>query len=159
MKTPWLPAPTPIPQGLTGDGWLLRPLTVHDAVKDYDAVMSSRAQLWELFGPGSGWPLESLTLEQDLIDLAWHQKEFQLRTSFTYTVVTPDGERVLGCVYVMPPPPLAADRDADVYHWVRSSERASSLDAELARRLAQWFADEWPFERVAYPGRSHPHAH
>jgi len=159
MKTPWLPAPLPIPQGLVGDGWRLRPLTVHDVVKDYDAVMSSRAQLWELFGPGSDWPLESLTLEQDLIDLAWHQKEFQLRTSFTYTLVTLDGERVLGCVYVMPPPPLATDRDADVYHWVRSSERDSGLDAELARRLAQWFADEWPFERVAYPGRSDPHAH
>jgi hypothetical protein len=109
--------------------------------------------------PGSEWPLESLSLEQDLIDLAWHQKEFQLRTSFTYTLVTPDGERVLGCVYVMPPPPLATDRDADVYRWVRSSERASGLDAELARRLAQWFADEWPFERVAYSGRSHPHTH
>ena len=109
MKTPWLPAPLPIPQGLVGDGWRLRPLTVHDVVKDYDAVMSSRAQLWELFGPGSDWPLESLSLEQDLIDLAWHQKEFQLRTSFTYTLVTLDGERVLGCVYVMPPPPLVAE--------------------------------------------------
>jgi len=49
MKTPWLPAPLSIPQGLIGDGWRLRPLTVHDVVKDYDAVMSSRAQLWELF--------------------------------------------------------------------------------------------------------------
>jgi len=157
MKTPWLPAPLSIPQGLVGDGWRLRPLTVHDVVKDYDAVMSSRAQLWELFGPGSDWPLESLSLEQDLIDLAWHQKEFELRTSFTFTLVTLDGERVLGCVYAMPPPPAANDRDAEVYHWVRSSERDSGLDAELARRLAQWFADEWPFERVAYPGRSHPH--
>ena len=159
MKTAWLPAPLSIPQGLVGEGWRLRPLTVHDVVKDYDAVMSSRAQLWELFGPGSDWPLETLTLEQDLIDLAWHQKEFQLRTSFTYTLVSLDGERVLGCVYVMPPSPLATDRDADVYHWVRSSERASGLDVELTRRLAQWFADEWPFERVAYPGRSHPHTH
>ena len=46
--------------------------------------MTSREQLWEQFGQGWGWPSEDLTLEQDLIDLAWHQKEAQRRSSFTY---------------------------------------------------------------------------
>ncbi len=155
MKTAWLPAPFPVPQGFATDRLCLRPLTIHDVIKDYDAVMSSRAQLWGLFGPGSDWPLETLTLEQDLIDLAWHHKEFQLRTSFTYTVLSPDGAQVLGCVYVMPP--TRDDRDADVYHWVRTSERAGGLDEHLAQRLVPWFAQTWRFARVAYPGRADPH--
>jgi hypothetical protein len=156
MKTPWLPEPIRIPQGFSTDRLRLRPLTIHDVVKDYDAVMSSRPELRELFGPGSGWPADSLTLEQDLIDLAWHQKEFDLRTSFTYTVVSLDGSQVLGCVYLMPP--ARPGIDAEVFHWVRSSELASGLDAHLAQRLQQWLADEWPFARVAFPGRADPHA-
>ena len=77
MKTPWIPFSQTIPQGFETERLRLRPLTVHDAVKDYDAVMSSRAELWELFGPGSNWPAESLTLEQDIIDLAWHRRNFR----------------------------------------------------------------------------------
>ena len=73
MKTPWLTAPHVAPLLLETPRLRLRPLTVNDAVRDYDAVMSSRAELWECFGPGSGWPEESLSLEQDIIDLGWHQ--------------------------------------------------------------------------------------
>ncbi len=53
MKTPWIPFSQTIPQGFETAQLRLRPLTIHDAVKDYDAVMSSRAELWELFGPGT----------------------------------------------------------------------------------------------------------
>jgi hypothetical protein len=45
---------------------------------------------------------EGLTLEQNLIDLGWHQKEFQRRRSFAYTVVHPSESQVLGCVYINP---------------------------------------------------------
>ena len=65
-------------------------LTVNDVVKDYDAVMTSVDHLRGVFGPHSTWPRPDLTLEQDLIDLGWHQKEFQRRRSFSYTVVAPD---------------------------------------------------------------------
>ena len=144
-----------VPQRLETPEFLLRPLMIGDVVKDYDAVMSSVEHLQGVFGPNSTWPRPDLSFEQDLIDLAWHHKEFQLRTSFTYSVLSPDGVQVLGCVYVMPP--TRDDRDADVYHWVRTSERAGGLDEHLAQRLAQWLAEAWPFERVAYPGRVDPH--
>jgi len=77
-------------------------LTVNDVIKDYDAVMSSLNHLQGIFGPNSTWPEADLTLEQDLIDLGWHQKEFQIRSSFAYTVVSPDETRVLGCLYIFP---------------------------------------------------------
>ena len=75
-----------VPETLETDEFRLRMLTVNDVVKDYDAVMSSAEHLKSVW-PGSTWP-DGLTLEQNLIDLGWHQKEFQRRDSFAYTVVT-----------------------------------------------------------------------
>jgi hypothetical protein len=73
MKTPWLTAPHVAPKLLETPRLRLRPLLITDAVRDYDAVMTSRKELWDIFGPGSGWPEESLSLEQDIVDLGWHQ--------------------------------------------------------------------------------------
>ena len=77
-------------------------LTVNDVVKDYDAVMTSIDHLREFDGPGTKWPSKDLSLEQDLIDLGWHQKEFQKRRSFTFTVVSLDETKVLGCYIYLP---------------------------------------------------------
>ena len=56
-----------VPQVLETSEFRLRMLTIHDLVKDYDAVMSSAEHLKAVW-PDSGWP-EGLTLEEDLIDL------------------------------------------------------------------------------------------
>src|SRR5689334_19468306 len=98
----FLPRDFETPKGPENERFRLRPLTIHDVVKDYDAVMTSREHLWELFGERWGWPAATLTLEQDLIDLAWHQKEGQLKRSFAFAVLSPDESRVVGCVYVDP---------------------------------------------------------
>ena len=105
-----------------------------------------------MFGPGTEWPTDTLTLEQDIIDLGWHQKEFQTNASFTYTVVALDESQVLGCVYLFPPTHDGCD--ADVVYWVRSSELATGLEAHLGQRLRQWLANEWQFAQIALPWRS-----
>ncbi len=43
----------------------MRSITIHDAFKDYDAVMSSREHLWSRFGVIWGWPSEDMTIEQN----------------------------------------------------------------------------------------------
>jgi hypothetical protein len=118
----FLPPGFEVPALLETDRFRLRPLTVHDVVKDYDAVMTSREHLWRQFGQAWGWPPADLTLEQDLIDLGWHQKEFQRRSSFDDAVMSLDEARLLGCVYV--DPPEKAGYDAEVCLWVRASELA-----------------------------------
>ena len=102
MTQPFVAAEFKVPEQLETPEFRLRMLTVHDVVKDYDAVMSSVEHLSKVW-PGSGWP-EGLTLEQNLIDLGWHQKEFQRRRSFAYTVVNLAETQVLGCVYINPTP-------------------------------------------------------
>jgi hypothetical protein len=147
--TPFVPADFEIPGTLETREFRLRMLTVNDVVKDYDAVMTSVEHLKTIW-PGGGWP-EGLTLEQDLIDLGWHQKEFQRRRSFAYTVVNPSESMVTGCVYINPT--SKRGYDAVVYLWARQSELSSGLETRLYAAVKEWVAKEWPFERVAYPGR------
>lgn len=155
MKPRWIPVPgRDIPPGFATERLCVRMLTVHDVVKDYEAVMSSRHALRGVF-PGSDWPRDDLTLEQDLIDLAWHQKEFQIGSSYTYTVISPDGSRVLGCLYLFPP--SLDGCEADLIAWVRSDEKSTGLEDHLWSALHRWLRDDWGFSRLHRPS-SPPHA-
>jgi hypothetical protein len=147
----FLPEDFDVPSLVAGLRFRIRPISVHDVVRDYDAVMSSREKLWDQFGAVWGWPRAGLTLEQDLVDLAWHQKEGELRRSFTYAVLTPDEARLLGCVYIEPPKKVGAD--VDVTFWVRVDEDDSGLEKELEEFVREWLETAWPFESVRYPGR------
>ena len=138
-----------VPEGLETSEFRLRMLTLNDVIKDYDAVMSSAEHLKTVW-PDSGWP-EGFTVEQNLIDLGWHQKEFQNRSSFAYTMVTLDESKVIGCVYIYPT--LARGYDSEVYLWVRTSELPSDLDVRLFDTVRQWLAKDWSIENPAFPGR------
>jgi hypothetical protein len=140
-----------VPELLETDKFRLRMLTVNDVVKDYDAVMTSIDYLKGVFGPQSKWPSKQLTFEQDLIDLGWHQKEFQRRSSFAYTVMNKEESQCLGCVYI--DPTVKEGYDAEVYLWVRESEFKNGLDPILFDAVKKWIEKEWPFKNVAYPGR------
>ncbi len=62
----FLPSDFEVPELLETNRFRIRPLTIHDLVKDYDAVMTSREHLWGQFGQAWGWPQEDLTLDQVL---------------------------------------------------------------------------------------------
>ncbi len=144
------PESATIPSGVETTGFKIRMLTINDVVKDYDAVMSSIERLTGVFGPNETWP-EGLTLEEDLVDLGWHQKEFELKNSFAYTVMNLDESRCLGCVYVDPSEKM--NYDARVILWVRQSEAGSGLDEELFTTVKTWLSEKWWFSAVAFPGR------
>ena len=146
----FLPATFEVPAVVETPRFRMRSITIHDVFKDYDAVMSSRTHLWDRFGEIWGWPSEDLTIEQDIVDLGWHQKEFQLRSSFDYAVMSLDESRLLGCVYI--DPPHVAGTDADVWFWARQSELAGGLEAELEVFLRRWLSDRWPFASITFNG-------
>jgi hypothetical protein len=146
---PFVPRDFAVPERLDTTEFRLRILTVRDVVQDYDAVSSSTTHLRTIWPDGT-WP-DGLTLEQNLIDLGWHQKEFQRRSSFAYTVVTPDESRVIGCVYLYPT--RKRGFDAEVYLWARQSELATGLEQRLTAAVKDWIAQDWPLRAVAFPGR------
>ncbi|HEU5156975.1 MAG TPA: GNAT family N-acetyltransferase [Streptosporangiaceae bacterium] len=147
----FLPEDFYVPTLVAGLRFQLRPISVHDVVRYFDAVMSSRERLWHQFGGIWEWPSPELTLEQNLVNLAWHQKEGELRRSFTYAVLTPDEARLLGCVYIFPP--RKAGADTEVGFWVRSDEDDNDLEKELEEFVREWLDATWPFESVRFPGR------
>ena len=149
-KRQFVPEEFTVPSELVSANFTLRMLSVDDVEKDFEAVTSSAERLRKVW-PDSGWP-DGLTLRQNLVDLGWHEKEFQNRTSFAYTVVTPDESQVLGCVYFYPTD--KAGYDAEVFLWVRESEVAKDLDEALFKVVQHWLASDWPFENPAYPGRA-----
>ena len=151
-RKPLVPLHFNVPDRLEAARFVLRMLSIHDLIRDYDAVMSSADHLKATYSAvyNRSWP-DGLTLEEDLIDLAWHQREFTIGRSFAYAVTSPDDAAYLGCVYINPT--LKTDYDAMVMLWVRASELASGLDGELFATTKAWISDVWPFARVAYPGR------
>ncbi len=143
---PLVPPNFVVPERLQGAGFHLRMLSIHDVVKDYDAVMSSEARLVGFMEPGSTWP-RGLTVEENLIDLAWHHREFTIRHSFAYTVMNDDESRCQGCCYIYP-----SDRpgyDSMVFYWARAPE----LDQAIGEVLRNSILSDWPFKKAAFPGR------
>lgn len=152
METPFVPGDLVVPQRVEQANYVLRPLTTKDVEHDYDAVMSSKESLRRVFREhDTEWPADDMTLEDNYCDLEHHQKDFEQRSGFTYTMETPDGQRCLGCVYIYPC--QSGGYDAQVYYWVRDSVKAQGLEAELGAFLRRWLRDVWPFQRPAFPGR------
>ena len=146
---PFVPPSFVIPDGLETDQFRLRMLSVEDVEKDYEAVVESRELLRSVFG--GEWPRDGFTLEENLRDLERHEEDFKLRQGFTYTVVSLDEERVLGCVYIYPA--NSAEADAQVRLWVRQSEHENGLHPRLVDTVRHWVSEDWPFQRVTYTGR------
>lgn len=142
----WMPRDFEVPLEWKRSEFMLRPLVESDVDADFAAVMESKLQLRELFG--GDWPPDDFTREQNLEDLKVHERAFNDRESFAYTVLTLDGTRVLGCVYIHP----AENSDAQVVFWVRTAE-LDKLEAVLFAALKEWLVTDWPFIQVAFPGR------
>jgi hypothetical protein len=148
---PFVPSDFTPPEAVEADGYVVRPIHVNDTPMDYDAVMTSVDSIRDSYWRAPGWPQDDLTFEQDLIDLAWHTKERQFRTSFVYIPVSLDGGVQLGAIYI--DPSVKEGYDANIQIWVRESEAAGGFADRLFTFVKDWVARDWPFERVGYPGR------
>jgi len=140
----FVPADFSVPVSLEGRGFRLRMLAETDARKDYEAVMESRQRL-SATSP-NGWPKEDFTLCENVADLRRHEREFHSRLAFAYTVVSPDEQRVLGCVYINPS--RNAPGCADVYLWLRDSEHVEGLTLRVYEQVREWLETLWPFRKL-----------
>jgi hypothetical protein len=132
-----------VPAGLGHERFRLRMLRVDDVVKDFDAICD------RVDHRGEPQPPFVETVAENLVDLGWHQKEFELRRSFAYTILAPDESRVLGCTYVNP----SETHDARVRMWVRRDAYENGLDPVVEAAVREWLERDWPFERVDWAER------
>ncbi|MFT4025199.1 MAG: twin-arginine translocation pathway signal protein [Novosphingobium sp.] len=150
-KPPLVPDDFKVPVLAEGPGFKLVPLGPALVKVDFDAYMSSIEHLQQTFSRSTAWPREGITDADAMKDMEGEQARFQARKSFAYGVLTPDGRRERGSVYVRPSP--SKDYDAVVSLWVTKADYDAGFDAELYRWVTGWVQKEWPFKRVAYPGR------
>jgi hypothetical protein len=148
----WIAADFPVPQLVEGPGFKLVPLGPDLVEIDYAAYMSSITHLQRTFTRSTSWPREGITAEEAMRDMETEQGRFARRESFAYAVLTPDGSRERGCVYVYPG--KVGGHDAEVRLWVTQAEYDAGFDAALYAWTQQWLAQAWPFRNVAFPGRA-----
>ena len=137
-----------VPRRLETAQFVLEPLGPQHNDADYAAWSTSIEHIhgtpgWE----DSTWP-RSMTLDENRADLERHASDFENRTGFTYTVLSPKGD-VIGCVYIYPSKKEAVD--AEVHSWVRASD--ADLDPLLWRAVRTWLDSDWPFESADYAPR------
>ncbi len=149
FKDQFVPNDFEVPLLLETDLFRLRMLSIDDVEKDYEAVIESRELLHTMFG--GLWPKSGFTIGENLTDLERHQQEFLDRKAFTYTVVSLDESKVLGCVYITPSE--VTGPDAIVVMWVRQTEYEKGLDEVLFNTVRDWISTDWRFRKVDYPGR------
>lgn len=114
------------PETFSGERFFARPLRLSDAEADYEAVMAAGDRLKTVFAPDDTWPT-GLTLDENRVDLGWHEREFTNGHSYAWTILDPMGMPTIGCAYVYP-----ADRegaDAMAFWWFRPGREEA--DAEF----------------------------
>jgi hypothetical protein len=148
----FVPARFDVPEGLAAESFRLVPLGPEHNESDYAAWSSSCEHIHTTPGfEQRPWPpRDGMPLEQNRAELEEHARDFADRSGFTYAVLAPGSDDVIGCVYIYP----ANDgrHDAAVRSWVRA--RDAELDAPLYEAVSRWLDERWPFERIAYAART-----
>lgn len=146
-----------IPEKLDTPKFRIRKLCAKDVYLDYMAVMSSIDIIRKT--RGGDWPTPDLSFEDDLIDLSWHQREFEHGTSFAYTVMSLDETECLGCLYFYPPGFRKAEpegSDVDVSFWVTQKGYDNGLYTELYSTMKNWLEKDWPFKKPFWSNKELP---
>ena len=150
--TPFVPGDFDVPTLVETPEFKIVPLGPDLARIDYAAYMSSIEHLQKTFTRSADWPHEDITDSDAMRDMEAEQSRFRARKSFAYAVVTPDGLRERGCVYIYPG--SVEPYDAEVRMWVTKEELDAGFDAKLYEWVVNWVRTDWPFANVAYPGRA-----
>lgn len=149
-------ADTPFPVRTFLAGFDLAILSPLDADEDFAAIDESRPVLDGLFG--DNWP-KGVTYESNLADLARHEREFEARFAFSWTIRSSD-EAYLGCAYFRPTHGITGVGRAA--YWIREGpDRVDLLKAfgpAFRKWLGQflpdefevkWFCNDWDVRRIS----------
>ncbi|MDP5102799.1 MAG: twin-arginine translocation pathway signal protein [Erythrobacter sp.] len=141
-----------VPTLVETSGFKLVPLGPDLVDIDFAAYMASIEHLQQTFTRSKGWPRADITAAEAMADMQTEQGRFERRESFAYAVLTPDGTRERGSVYVYPS--TIEGYDAVIRLWVTKAEYDAGFDAELYAWTQQWIARDWGFTNPAFPGRA-----
>ena len=147
----FVPADFKPPTSLATDQFRLEPLGPQHNEADHAAWTTSIEHIRATAGflDGNWPPPTGMTLEKNLADLRRHANDFTSGRGFTFTVLDPGDNDVVGCVYLYPS--TSTQWDVTVLSWVRADR--AELDEPLADAVAAWLATDWPWKRIDRRGR------
>lgn len=145
----FVPADFQVPESYQTAKFQLKPLGPDLAKHDFDAYMSSIEHLHKTFSPGGRWPNDKITMADAMKDVEGEIARFKARKSFTYAVLSLDGTKELGCVYISPS--RKEGHDAQVRMWTTKAEYDKGLQPVVLAEVKAWLAKAWPFKNVLYP--------
>ncbi|KAK6845320.1 hypothetical protein PG995_015430 [Apiospora arundinis] len=155
-----VPAGFQPPSRLRHETLVATPLKREHVREDLTAVNSSRDLIRQT--RGGSWPEEELTEEFNLLDLAWHEREFRDLDSFAYVVHETSATGAappvyVGCFYLYPmgsrTPLLNKDLvayDVDASWWVSADAYERGHYERLYRGLVSWLETAFPFFAKPY---------
>ncbi len=126
-----------LPRSLELGIYNLTPLSPAEVDEDYAAVMATAPLLGDFFGD---WP-EGLTRAENLIDLAWHEREFTTKRSFSWIIRNTSGSYI-GCFYLSPAPGMLGQCQADL--WLCDIADRTATAHGIKSALADWLAEHLP---------------
>ncbi len=132
------------------ESYILEVLAPKHNERDYYAWTSSIESLKDVFGPRNGWPGEVTDLEHNLKDLKNHLREFEDKEAYTYSILSLDEEKCIGCLYIRPTP--IKEYNARVDFWF--SDDSKDYEEEFYTWLESWLKSFWKLDNPCFPGRS-----
>lgn len=148
----------PAPHKLEYDDLRAKALTRADLKEDMEGVNSSLELIRKT--RGGSWPSEPVTEEFDLLDLAWHEREFRDGTSYAYVVYN-DKNDYIGCFYLYPIGVRTVlteelmKYDLDASWWVTAQAYERGYYEKLYKALRLWL-DEFPVQNIYYSNKEIP---
>lgn len=133
-------------------------LTRDDLKADIEGVNSSIELIRKT--RGGSWPSEPVSEDFDLLDLAWHEREFRDGTSYAYVVYNDKGEYI-GCFYLYPMGVRTElteelmNYDIDASWWVTNKAYREGYYEKLYEAIQSWLSD-FPIQNVFYSNREIP---
>jgi hypothetical protein len=118
----YLPADFDPPTSLVTERFRLEPLGPQHNESDHAAWTSSIDHIRSTPGyPDGNWPPPGgISLDANLADLRRHAADFEARRGFTFTVLDPESDEVIGCVYIYPT--KSELYEVTVQSWVRADQ-------------------------------------
>ncbi|MEM1387186.1 MAG: hypothetical protein AAF748_06135 [Pseudomonadota bacterium] len=124
------------------------PLSPEHVDEDLAAVQATAPLLEGIFGT---WP-SRLTREDNLIDLAWHEREFTARRSFSW-ILRDAGGAYIGCFYLFPA--IGQRGAAEAALWLCDIPDRVVVAAQLKAALTDWMARVVP-QHIAITWNTRP---
>ncbi len=125
------------PRDVELGGFHLTPLSPEFVQEDFEAVTAAAHLLNDIF---DDWPAD-LTLEDNLLDLAWHEREFTSNRSFSW-IIRDQAGAYLGCFYLFPE--IGARGRAKAALWFADIPEREASAGKLKPLLQDWLDDHVP---------------